>query len=410
MFIYFPTQEFIMKVITRLYQLKNNSILKRYLLSNHGCMVLSNKFSSEGDPLAGRDPFAGINEDEKSKYIEDLLRRKPQSVPLKHAFGKERTVLLFSGQGSQKVGMVQDLLQYPNVKEMFSIASSVLNFDLLQLCQEGPQSELDRTVNCQPAIFLTSLAAVEKLSVTEPEVLENCCAAAGYSVGEYAALVFSGALKFEDALKLVKLRARSMQAACDRTQSSMVSAIGGRNTKFKQICAEALAHCHLSKPLDNPVCSISAYLSPNFVTIGGNTEIIDHIRKNYVGRDMFSIRKLIDIPVSGAFHTKLMLPSADDLRQALRRIPVQDPLIKVYNNVTGHPYYDAYDIRKHLPNQVTAPVKWEMINHAMLERDGDSAMPLIYDVGPGKQLGSFLKKCNGRAYKSYIAVNDLSAL
>jgi len=84
--------------------------------------------------------------------------------------------------------------------------------------------------------------------------------------------------------------------------------------------------------------------------------------------------------------------------------------IKVYNNVTGHAYRDAYDIRKHLPNQVTAPVKWEMINHAMLERDADSAMPLIYDVGPGKQLGSFLKKCNGRAYKSYVAVNDLSTL
>lgn len=397
------TQKTIMNVINKLYSLQSSSTFQKCILFNH--MHLCRKLSHDGFS------FHDAQEANKSiKNLGNLLENKPQSVTLQNAFEKERTVLLFSGQGSQKVGMVKDLLQYPNVKEMFSIASSILNFDLLQLCQEGPQSELDRTVNCQPAIFLASLAAVEKLNATKPDILENCCAAAGYSVGEYAALVFAGALKFEDALKLVKLRARSMQAACDRTQSSMVSAIGGRNTKFKQICAEALGHCHLTKPLDNPVCSISAYLSPNFVTIGGNTEIIDHIKKNYVGRDMFSIRKVIDIPVSGAFHTKLMLPAAEDLKQALRRIPIEDPLIKVYNNVTGHPYHGSDDIRKHLPYQITAPVKWEMINHAMLARDNDAAMPTIYDAGPGKQLGSFLKKSNGRAYKNYFAVNDLTNL
>uniref|UniRef100_A0A8C4J215 Malonyl-CoA-acyl carrier protein transacylase n=1 Tax=Dromaius novaehollandiae TaxID=8790 RepID=A0A8C4J215_DRONO len=111
---------------------------------------------------------------------------------------RESTVLLFPGQGSQFVGMGRGLLRYPRVRRMFRVAETVLGYDLLSLCLRGPRAELDRTRHCQPAVFVASLAAVERLSHRQPNVLESCVAAAGFSVGEFAALVFAGAMDFTE--------------------------------------------------------------------------------------------------------------------------------------------------------------------------------------------------------------------
>uniref|UniRef100_H2Y8M2 Malonyl-CoA-acyl carrier protein transacylase, mitochondrial n=1 Tax=Ciona savignyi TaxID=51511 RepID=H2Y8M2_CIOSA len=311
----------------------------------------------------------------------------------------ETNVFLFSGQGSQKVGMADDLLQYPNVNEMFNVASDILEIDLLSTCQNGPQSKLDKTVYCQPAVVITALAGVEKLQSTNPSILENCSCTAGYSVGEYAALVFAGVLTFESAMHLIKVRSRAMQKASDITKSSMITAVGGKNTQFKQACIAAIEYCKSGLTMEDPVCSISAYLSPNVITVAGNIEAINFIREN---KAKFGIRKTIPIPVSGAFHTKLMQYAADELRVAVKKTTFQDPLINVYSNLTGKMYHGKKDISKRLPNQVIYPVRWEQTMHSIFLRPEGIAMPTIYDLGPGNQLGTLLRSCNGKAWKKYV--------
>ncbi|CAK8683736.1 unnamed protein product [Clavelina lepadiformis] len=317
---------------------------------------------------------------------------------------EEKTIVLFPGQGSQKVGMVDDLLQYPNVKEIFSVASEILNFDLLRYCQNGPQSKLDRTVHCQPAIMVTSLAGIEKLQVVEPKALENCCACAGYSIGEFPALVFSGALSFEDAMKLVSIRSRAMQNASNRIESQMVTAYGSANTKFKLSCEAARDYCQQQLTMDNPICNVSAYLAPNIVTLAGHAPAVNYIKENM---NKFGIRKIFPIPVSGAFHTKIMYEALPELKAALKSIHINQPLIQVYSNLSGKVYHDPDEIRESLPRQIINPVQWEQITHKMLTRSNKESMPTIYDVGPGNQLESLLKKCNGKAWRNYIPVKAL---
>uniref|UniRef100_H2XS91 Malonyl-CoA-acyl carrier protein transacylase, mitochondrial n=2 Tax=Ciona intestinalis TaxID=7719 RepID=H2XS91_CIOIN len=314
----------------------------------------------------------------------------------------DTNVLLFSGQGTQKVGMADDLLQFSNVKNMFTVASDIFGFDLLNLCQNGPQSELDQTVHCQPAVVVTALAAVEKLQETNPQVLENCYCTAGYSVGEYAALVFSGVLSFEDAMSLIKVRSRAMQKASDLTKGAMITAVGGSKTKFKQSCFAAMEHCKYNLTIENPICSISAYLSPNIVTLAGNIEAINFITEN---KSKFGIKRVIPIPVSGAFHTKLMQHAADEMQLVLEKTLFNDPIIHVYSNVSGKRYHGKSDISKRLASQIIKPIRWEQTMHAIFSRPDSVNMPAVYEMGPGTQLGSLLKLCNGKAWKNYTFVN-----
>ncbi|KAF6731233.1 Malonyl-CoA-acyl carrier protein transacylase, mitochondrial [Oryzias melastigma] len=163
------------------------------------------------------------------------------------------SVLLFPGQGSQFVGMAGGLLQYPNVRDMFSVAQRILGYDLLSLCLNGPEKDLQKTVHCQPAVFVASLAAVERLHHENPKAVESCVAAAGFSVGEFAALVFSGAMDFAEALYVVKVRAEAMQRASELVPSGMLSVIGRPQAQYKQACLQAKEHCR-SLGVQEPVC------------------------------------------------------------------------------------------------------------------------------------------------------------
>ena len=234
--------------------------------------------------------------------------------------------------------------------------------------------------------------------------MENCVAAAGFSVGEFAALVFAGALTFEDAVRLVGVRSQAMQRACDVNKSKMITAIGNAQTRFKLACQEARDYCYTHLSMEDPICYISAYLSPNCVTIAGHASAVDFIvEKNR----KFRITKTIPIPVSGAFHTRLMYPALTDLKIALKWVSIQDPVIQVFSNVSGKKYRNTTEIRKYLPKQIIEPVKWEQIIHNLVARPADVNMPDIYDVGPGNQLGSLVKSCNGRAFQNYINVGSL---
>ena len=239
---------------------------------------------------------------------------------------------------------------------------------------------------------------------TSPDVLENCVAAAGFSVGEYAALVFAGALAFEDAVRLVAIRSQAMQRCCQDTESKMITAIGDAHSRFKFACLEARDYCYTHLSMEDPICYVSAYLSTNCVTIAGHAAAVDFITEN---SRKFRIRRISPIPVSGAFHTHLMKPALNDVKSAIKRVSIESPVIGVYSNVTGKKYRNTTEVRNILPAQIIQPVKWEQIIHRLLSRPPEVNMPNIYEVGPGKQLGSLLKSCNGKAFKNYVNIARL---
>uniref|UniRef100_A0A8C5LA92 Malonyl-CoA-acyl carrier protein transacylase, mitochondrial n=1 Tax=Jaculus jaculus TaxID=51337 RepID=A0A8C5LA92_JACJA len=315
------------------------------------------------------------------------------------------SVLLFPGQGSQVVGMGRGLLGYPRVRELYEAARLVLGYDLLELSLNGPQEDLDRTVHCQPAVFVASLAAVEKLHHLQPAVIENCVAAAGFSVGEFAALVFAGAMEFSEGLYAVKVRAEAMQEASEAVPSGMLSVLGQSQSKFSFACLEAREHCQ-SLGIENPVCVVSSYLSPDCRVIAGHLEALQFLRKNSA---KYHFRRTKMLPVSGAFHTRLMEPAVGPLAQVLSEIDIKKPLVAVHSNINGNRYVHPQNIRQLLEKQVVSPVKWEQTMHAIYERKKGTDFPRTFEVGPGKQLGSILRSCNLQAWKSYSHVDVMQA-
>ncbi|NXY65493.1 FABD protein, partial [Callaeas wilsoni] len=315
-------------------------------------------------------------------------------------------------------------------------AEKVLGYDLLSLCLEGPRDALDRTQHCQPAVFVASLAAVEKLNHLQPEVrgrggraggrgggasglprgaaeaplgsvcpqvVERCVAAAGYSVGEFAALVFAGALGFAEALYAVKVRAEAMQKASEAVPSGMLSVVGRREANYKFACLEARKHCE-SLGIENPVCTVSNYLFPDSRVIAGHLQALEFLQEN-ARKYYFKRTKML--PVSGAFHTRLMEPAVEPLAEVLKSIEIQKPLLCVYSNVDGKKYMHSKHIQKLLVKQVVSPVLWEQTMHSVYERKQGTEFPYTYEVGPGNQLGAILKQCNLKAWKQYKHVDAL---
>ncbi|CAL8318846.1 unnamed protein product [Lota lota] len=297
--------------------------------------------------------------------------------------------------------MGHGLLKYGNVKEMFAAAEKILGYDLLSLCLEGPEKELMKTVHCQPAVFVTSLAAVERLNHENPKAVETCVAAAGFSVGEFAALVFSGAMDFAEALYAVKVRAEAMQAASERVASGMLSVLGRPQAQYRQACLQALEHCR-TLGVEQPVCSVASFLFPDGRVIAGHQQALDFLQQNSRRLHFARCRPL---PVSGAFHTPLMESACEPLRDVLRQIEVRRPGISVYSNVDGKRYMHAGHVRRQLAQQPVLPVKWEQTLHEVYERTQGQGFPRTYEVGPGRQLGATLQKCNLKAYRTYSHVD-----
>ncbi|NWI58498.1 FABD protein, partial [Calyptomena viridis] len=235
------------------------------------------------------------------------------------------------------------------------------------------------------------------------QVVGRCVAAAGYSVGEFAALVFAGALDFAEALHAVKVRAEAMQKAAEAVPSGMLSVIGRRQANYKFACLEARKHCE-SLGIENPVCTVSNYLFPDSRVIAGHSQALEFLQEN-AQKYYFTRTKML--PVSGAFHTRLMEPAVEPLAEVLKSIKIQKPLICVYSNVDGKKYMHSNHIRKLLVKQVVSPVLWEQTMHSVYERKQGTDFPYTYEVGPGNQLGVILRKCNLKAWKQYKHVDAL---
>ncbi len=287
-----------------------------------------------------------------------------------------KTALLFPGQGAQSVGMGRTLLEeFAPARELFARANGVLGYDLEKICIEGPAEELDSTVISQPAIFTLSLAALEYLKSTKPEVVEQCQATAGLSLGEYTALVFAGVFDFENGLRLVQKRGQAMQDASDATPSGMISIIGMELADIEKLCDEHRG---------DGVLQVANILCPGNIAISGTNTACERVA------ELSGAGKIRAIPlaVAGAFHTPLMKPADEILAKALAETPMSKPRIPVISNVDAKPHDDPDEIRQILVRQILSPVQWEQSVKNLMADGFDN----FYEVGPGRVLRGLLKR------------------
>jgi [acyl-carrier-protein] S-malonyltransferase len=287
-----------------------------------------------------------------------------------------RTAFLFPGQGAQHVGMGKTLAsEYPAADALFDQANEILGYDLKKLCFEGPSEELDSTVISQPAIFVTSLAALEKLKADSPDVVANCEMAAGLSLGEYTALVFAGAMSFEEGLKVVQKRGQAMQDAADATPSGMASVLMLDLPGVEKVRDEAASV---------GIIEIANYLCPGNLVLSGSKAAIEKA----VDLAEAENARVIPLAVAGAFHTSIMQPADDRLAESLATVDMGSPRIPVVSNVDAQTHNDAAELKDVLVRQVISPVRWEDSVRSML----DSGIEEFYEIGPGRVLTGLLKR------------------
>jgi [acyl-carrier-protein] S-malonyltransferase len=288
-----------------------------------------------------------------------------------------KIAFLFPGQGAQAVGMCRELDQeLPAVKDLFDRAAEVLGIDLRKLCLEGPAEALEATDVSQPAIFVASLAALESLKATSPDVVAACQGAAGLSLGEYTALTFAGALDFEAGLEVVRRRGQAMQAASLASPSGMVSVLGLDEAKVDELCARVAPHGRIWK---------ANMLGPGNIVVSGDADALGHVEP--VAQELGAM-KVVRLAVAGAFHTPLMKPADEQLAEVLNRVEVRAPRIPVYSNVDASPHDDPAAIREILVTQVLQGVRWDESMRRMIADGFDT----FYEIGPGRVLTGLLKR------------------
>ncbi|XP_018578454.1 probable malonyl-CoA-acyl carrier protein transacylase, mitochondrial [Anoplophora glabripennis] len=290
--------------------------------------------------------------------------------------------------------MANNLIKFPMAKDLFELSNYVLGYDLLQLCTEGPKEMLDQTKYCQPAVMVCSLAAIEKLKEERPNAIANCVATAGFSLGEITALIFAGALCFEEALHLVKVRAEAMQSVSEIYKGGMAIVIYGPDSKLSYACLKAKEWAK-DKGDVFPECKVANYLYPHCKVVSGSESAILFLEQHY--RE-FGIRKIKKLSVNGAFHCDLMASAVEPFRKALKKCKVSEPVITVYSCVDGKSYRNADHIRRQLPTQIIKPVKWEQLLHVAYERDPSEHFPKTFECGPGTFLKTVLKQVNAKAW------------
>lgn len=291
-----------------------------------------------------------------------------------------KVAFMFPGQGAQTVGMAAAVCEeVPSAKALFDQASAILGYDLLHKCVSGPKEELDSTAVAQTAIFVASMACVEKLRQESPEAVDSCTVAMGLSLGEYSALCFAGAFSFEDGVRLTKARGEAMQAAADADRSGMVAVIGLDVAAVEKVCEEARAKS--GKPV-----SIANYLVDGNYAVSGAFEACEAVKEI---APALGARMAVPLAVAGAFHTSYMEPAVARLREALAAVDIKPPRIPVVSNVDAQPHSDPDEIRDILARQVTSPVQWERIVTTMVKAP---EFQRAYELGPGTVCRGIVKR------------------
>jgi [acyl-carrier-protein] S-malonyltransferase len=292
-----------------------------------------------------------------------------------------RVAFLFPGQGAQSVGMAKGLCDaLPAARRLFDQAAAILGYDLLGVCTNGPAERLNATAVSQPAIYVASLAALEKARESEAQALSDCVCCAGLSLGEYTALTFAGVLSFQEGLRLVQKRGAAMQTASDAVPSGMLSVLLLEPAKVEEIVARARAL--------GPSVRIANFLCPGNLAVSGEKAAIDEVDR--LAQEAGA--KTVRLAVAGAFHTALMQPAVAELAPALANVKLGEMRVPVWANVTGKPCGVA-EVRDLLARQVVEPVRWEETMRGMLE----AGVEKFCEVGPGSVLRGLLKRIQRKA-------------
>lgn len=298
-----------------------------------------------------------------------------------------KIAFVFPGQGAQSVGMGRDAWErHAGARSVFERADEALGFPLSRIIFEGPEEELKKTVNTQPALLTASVALVEAFRAqgVQPDYT------AGHSLGEYSALVVSGALAFEDAVRLVRRRGEYMEAAVPGGRGAMAAVLGAGREALAGLCAAIRA--------EGAVVEMANVNCPGQIVVSGSREGVQAVAER--GKEA-GAKRVIPLEVSGPFHSSLMQPAAERLSDALATAAFADAAVPVVANVTARPVSAAQDIRRLLAEQVVSPVLWEDSVVWMIGQGVDT----FIEIGSGTVLAGLIKKID----KS-VAVHSLNSL
>ncbi len=277
---------------------------------------------------------------------------------------------VFPGQGAQYPGMGKDLYDaYPVAKQLFETADRLLGFPITEIMFNGTDEDLRQTRVTQPAVFIHSVVASRVMTIQQPDMV------AGHSLGEYSALVACEALRYEDALLLVSKRAEAMQKACDKQPSTMAAVLGLKDEQVSDICQRVQGHIVIA----------ANFNCPGQVVISGTIEGVEQACAQLKAA---GAKRAIRLPVGGAFHSPLMQPAAEELKDAILSAEFHTPVCPVYQNVNAYPQTDPEQIRQNLMLQLTAPVCWTQTVKNMI-LDGATE---FYEFGPGDVLKGLIRK------------------
>jgi [acyl-carrier-protein] S-malonyltransferase len=296
-------------------------------------------------------------------------------------------VLLFSGQGAQKVGMGKDWVESSaTARTMAMLADKTLGFALSDIMFDGPDEELTKTSRCQPALFLHGMIALALVRERLPHLVP--VAAAGLSLGEFTAHAAAGSFSFEDGLNLVARRGEFMEAACEATEGAMAALIGGDEAQVRALAAAA----------DVDIANLNA---PGQIVLSGTVAGIDAAIAQ--AKD-FGIRRAIKLNVAGAYHSRLMQSAQDQLATELATVYIQPPALPVICNFGATPVADPSDIRSMLEKQVTGSVRWTESIQALIAKGHRTFL----ELGPGKVIAGLVGKIDKDT--TVHSVDDLASL
>ncbi|WP_333860154.1 ACP S-malonyltransferase [Clostridium sp.] len=300
-----------------------------------------------------------------------------------------KIAFLFSGQGAQYLGMGKDLFENIDVcKEVFKQADNALQFSISNVCFQGPEKDLNRTENTQPAILTTSIAALRALESFNIKADIT----AGLSLGEYSSLVYSGVISFQEAVVLVKKRGKYMQEAVPEGKGIMAAIMGLNYLDVEKICNE----CSYLGTVE-----LSNINCPGQVVIGGEVEAVKAACS--AAKDK-GARKVVELVVSGPFHTSMLKPASEKLEEELKNISINQFAVPIVTNVTGEIIEKVDDIRPYLKKQVMSTVLFEKSINTMIEFGVDT----FIEIGPGRILSAFVKKVNRKVRA--LNVQDMKSL